>query len=126
MSLEPLLFLLLVGAGFLSAVGMVGWWVFMVRAAGRAAARTAGRASFGGLTDVDQLFAQAARQIAAYSSLPANQRPGQSGQIAAMLGRMDSRMRNMDHLDHKGYDLRASQLSSMAAEAGIDWRAPSY
>jgi hypothetical protein len=125
MSLEPLLFLLIIAAALGSAGGTIAWWLFWVWSPSKTAP-TPSRPSSDGETDVDRLFAQAVRQILAYSSLPATQRSGQSDQISAMLGRLSLRMRELNRRGHERYDLRANEVSSMAAEAGIDWRAPSY
>jgi hypothetical protein len=125
MSLEPLLFLLIIAAAVGSAVGTIAWWVLMGSSARKAAQTTSG-ASSDGETDLDRLFAQATRQIRAYSNLPATQRSAQSDQISVMLGRMTLRMRDLNRRGHERYDLRANELSTIAAEAGIEWQAPSY
>jgi hypothetical protein len=100
----------------------------MLWVAGRAA-RGADSASVGTATDradMDQIIAQLTRQLGAYSNLPINKRAMQRQQISTMLTQMNGQMRHLDTMSRERYDLRANQLSGMAAENGIDWRAPSY
>jgi len=126
--MDALLFVVLGVLGLLSWLVPIAGVALMLWVASRAA-RGADSGSVGAATDtadMDQLIAQLTRQLGAYSNLPINKRAMQRHQISSMLTQMDGQMRHLDTMGRERDDLRANQLSGMAAEAGIDWRAASY
>lgn len=123
--MDAFLFVVLGVLGLLSWLVPIGGIALMLWVASRDA-RGADSGSVGTTTDMDQLIAQLTRQLGAYSNLPINRRAMQRQQISTMLNQMDGEMRHLDTMGRERYDLRAHQLSGMAAEHGIDWRAPSY
>ncbi len=126
--MDALLFLVLGVLGLLSWLVPVVGFALMLWVAGRAArgADTASVRPATDMADMDQIVAELTRQLGAYSNLPINRRAMQRQQISTMLTQMNGQMRHLDTMSRERYDLRANQLSGMAAEAGIDWRAPSY
>ena len=126
--MEELLFVVLGVLGLLSWLVPFAGIAVMLWVASRAA-RGADSGSVGTATDMadmDQTIAQLTRQLGAYSNLPINKRAMQRQQISTMLTQMNGQMRHLDTMSRERYDRRANQLSGMAAEAGSDWRAPSY
>ena len=126
--MEALLLVVLGVLGLLSWLVPIGGIVLMLWVASRDA-RGADSGSVGTATDMadmDRLVEQLTRQLGAYSNLPINKRAMQRQRISTMLTQMDGQMRHLDTTGRERYDLRTNQLSGMAAEAGIDWRAPSH
>jgi hypothetical protein len=109
---------LIVIVGVLSALGSLAWWIFVVLLARKALSSAQ--------TDMDQLFGQLAQQIHSVSSLPARNRTAHKSDIAAMMLRAQSQMRQMESLDRQRYETRMGDLMGQAAQAGIDWTPPPY
>jgi hypothetical protein len=120
--MDVLFVVVLVAMALLSAAVPIAWGVYGAWAGSRAGQPNGGTA-LRSQTELDELVAQLSRQLGAYSNLPINKRAGQRQQISSMLTQMNQRMR-MDSLGRERYRARAGELSSMAAKAGIDWRAP--
>ncbi|HEY7474210.1 MAG TPA: hypothetical protein VH679_04315, partial [Vicinamibacterales bacterium] len=74
----------LVSLALLSAAMPIAWGLFLAWT-GRASGQPSGGAVVTSQADLDQLVAQLARQLGAYSNLPINKRAGQRQQISSML-----------------------------------------
>ncbi|HEX2343058.1 MAG TPA: hypothetical protein VHI98_21460 [Vicinamibacterales bacterium] len=122
--MDVLFVVVLVAMALLSAAVPIAWGVYSAWAGSRAGQPNGGAVPRS-QTELDELVAQLSRQLGAYSNLPINKRAGQRQQISSMLTQMNQRMRGMNSLGRERYGTRAGELSSMAAKAGIDWRAPS-
>jgi hypothetical protein len=122
--MDVLFVVVLVTMALLSCVVPIAWGIYGAWAGSRVRQPSGGavpRSQY----ELDELVAQLSRQLGAYSNLPINKRAGERQQISSMLTQMNKRMGGMDRLGRQRYTARAGELSSMAAKAGIDWRAPS-
>jgi hypothetical protein len=99
-------------------LGWIAWWVLAIWLARKFVSRAGG--------DLERMFSTLNQQLTGLSSVPPNQRAAREAQIAAMFGRANIQLRQLDALNRERYDLRASELQGMAASAGIDWTPPSY
>lgn len=122
--MDVLFVVVLAALALFSAAMPIAWGIYGAWA-GTRTGRPNGGAAPRSQTELDELVVQLSRQLGAYSNLPINKRAGQRQQISSMLMQMNLQMRGMDSLGRERYSTRAGELSGMAAQAGIDWRAPS-
>lgn len=114
-----ILFWLVMAAVVLPILGWVFWVVIFVWIA-RAFMNSAER-------DLNRMFADVERTLAqAQGGGAAQMSPQQQAQIAQMLMNAQLQMGRLDDLQRQRYDVRMGELSSMAANAGLDWSPSSY
>jgi hypothetical protein len=73
----------------------------------------------------DRAFVE--RQVLFFLRLAAaGQRGAVQADVMRHLARLNAQYGHLNDLGRQRYDLRAAELSGMAAQAGIDWTPPSY
>ena len=102
----------------ISGLGSILWWVAVFFVAKKALDQVR--------RNLDQTLPALERQLRGYQQLPPPARSAQAAQIATMLMQAQKQLRQLDSLQRERYDVRVSELSSMAANAGISWTPPSY
>src|SRR3954464_14104674 len=100
--------------------------IFVVRAIATAKAVGRGIGMFGGGNELDLLFKQLEQQMRQYQSLPPEQRRAQDAQMTAMWLQMNNQMRSIDSNHRAMYENRVGEISSYAAQNGIDFTPPSW
>lgn len=104
---------------FISTVAPIAFWVLFAVGIFKLVSN-AGRQFEKELADNERRLRQLAN-----SPYTGNQAVSQA-QLMNRLMTMNSHYRALQDLDRQRYDLRMGELSSMAAQAGIDWKPPSY
>jgi uncharacterized membrane protein YccC len=104
-------FTLLIVVGVLSVVGSVLWWIAVIWIAVNAAKSVASR--------LDTQFADINRLIAQAAAAQGNQRTGITRQIQGQWFAAQNQMRALDGLRRQQYEVRESEIRSMAASNGI-------
>jgi hypothetical protein len=112
------LFGLIVIGAVLSAFGSLVWWIFVILVARKAVSSSA--------SEMEQLFKRMAQEIQSVSHLPRSERAAHQPDIAALMLRANTQMRQLDNLARQRYETRMGDLMSQAAQAGISWTPPSY
>ena len=102
----------------IGAIGSIAWWVFLI---------WAGAKLFSAATrDLDRVFPQVEAALRQYQKMPAGQRPANDPRIAALMMQMNRGLRDIDAVHRARYETRVGEISSMAAQAGIDFTPPSW
>ena len=122
---------LIIGAPILAVLGWVFWLVV-----GWLAVKKAVQAATYQQNQLDQLLVQldsALRAAAAAQDQRGGATPGagsltprQQAELQTMWMQAQNRMADLDALSRQRYETRVSELSGMAASAGIDWTPPPY
>jgi hypothetical protein len=97
----------------LGGLGSIAWWVFVIWLGSKVWRAAA--------SQLDGLLPQIEAQLRTYQYLPPSQRAGQDAQIAAMMFKLNQGMRQIDSVHRARYEARVGEISSMAAQAGIDF-----
>jgi hypothetical protein len=111
--MDDLFFWIIVFA-VLSAIGSIVWWALV--AFGLFKVATLANTQF------EQQMQQALALGRQLPNLPPEQRATANAQMSTALMNLNTRMRDLDALHQQQYDVKMSELTGLAASAGIDLR----
>jgi hypothetical protein len=112
--MDLLLILLLLGAMVAGIIGNVIWIVFFVWAVKK------------GIDAVQADMNRAQQLMQQYRLMPTATQVQMKPEILGLLVKSNAHLQQMDSLRRQQYEVKVSELHSMAAQAGIDWTPPSY
>jgi len=104
--------------GVIGGILTIAWWVF-IAFIGVKAFQLVTRRLDREIPTLEQLIRQ-------YTAMPSTRQPAARMDIISQLAHINSQLGRLDGINRDRYELRASELQGMAANAGIDWTPPPY